>query len=110
MVWNVPYTDQGPHCTGKTGKMVKINSLSGKTQGIWKFCQNTGKTKGIWIAQVVSSLILKVIDISIIAAKISKFCLDCQVSLVCVIVTNHVNWHRENSQGDRENREFENTI
>ena len=33
---------QGTHCTGKTGKMVKRNSLSGKTQGIWKFCQNTG--------------------------------------------------------------------
>ena len=35
---------QGTHCTGKTGKMAKTNSLSGKTQGILKFCQNTGKT------------------------------------------------------------------
>ena len=33
-----------------------------------------------------------------------------QVSLVYVIVTNHVNWHREKLQSDRENREFENEI
>ena len=48
-------------------------SLSGKTQGIWKFCQNTGKTQGIWFAQVVISLILKVKDVSIFAAKIFIF-------------------------------------
>ena len=30
---------QGPHCTGKTGKMGEDISLSGKTQGIWKCCQ-----------------------------------------------------------------------
>ena len=47
-------------------------SLSGKTQGIWKFCQNTEKTQGIWFAQVVNSLILKVKDISLFAAKNSK--------------------------------------
>ena len=51
---------QGTHCTGETGKMLR------KTQGIWKFCQ----TQGIWFAQVVSSLILKVKDISIFAMKI----------------------------------------
>ena len=27
-----------------------------------------------------------------------------------VIVTNHVNWHKENYPSDRENREFENAI
>ena len=58
---------QGPHSTGKTGKMAKKKSLSGKTQGIWKFCQNTGKTQGILFAQVVNSLILKVKDTAIFA-------------------------------------------
>ena len=58
------------HCTGK---MVKRNSLSGKTQGIWKFCQNIGKTQGNWLAQIVNSLIPKVKDISIFAAKIPNF-------------------------------------
>ena len=53
--------------------MAKKKSLSGKTQGIWKFCQNTGKTQGVLFAQVVNSLILKVKDIAIFAAKISNF-------------------------------------
>ena len=44
-------------------------SLSGKTQGNWKFA----KTQGIRFAQVVNSLILKVKDISIFAAKIPFF-------------------------------------
>ena len=73
--------------------------------------ENTGnleilsKTQGIWFAHVVNSLILKVKDISIFAAKhfLIFFKLKvCQVSFVCVIVTNHVNWHRENLQSDRE--------
>ena len=51
-------------------------SLSGKTQGIWKFCPNTGKTQGILFAQVVNSLILKVKDAAIFAAKISIFLPD----------------------------------
>ena len=35
----------------------------------------------------------------------------CQVSFVDVIVTNHVNWHRENLRLDREKtRNFETTI
>ena len=38
-----------------------------------KFCPNTGKTQGILFAQVVNSLILKVRDIAIFAAKISIF-------------------------------------
>ena len=75
--------------------MTTKNSLSGKTQGIWKFCQNTGKTQGLWFSQVVNSLILKVKDIFIFAAEIKKKIEVCQVSFVSVIVTNHVNWHRE---------------
>ena len=64
----------GTHCTGKTGKMTQQKSLSGKTQGIWKFGQNTGKTQGIWFAQVVNSLILKVIYISVFAIGTGKIC------------------------------------
>ena len=66
-LYRVP-TPQGKQ--GKQGKLPK-RILSGKTQGIWKFCQNTGKTQGIWFAQVVNSLILKVKNISVFAAKIS---------------------------------------
>ena len=70
-------------------------NLSGKTWGIWKFCQHTGKIQRIRFAQVVNSLILKVKDIVIFAAKISNFdrswiSLLSQFS-VYVIVTNHVN-------------------
>ena len=51
---------QGTHCTGiKNRENGQQNSRSGKTQGIW-------------FAQVINSLILKVKDISIFAAKISK--------------------------------------
>ena len=59
--------------------------------------ENTGNL----VAQVVNSLILKVKDISIFGAKIAGKV--CQVCLVYVIVTNHVNWHRENLRSDREN-------
>ena len=45
--------------------------------------------------------------ISIFAAKIPPKNVEAgyvyQVSLVYVIVTNHVNWHREYLQSDREN-------
>ena len=75
-----------------------------KTQGIWKFGQNTGKTQGILFAQVVSSLMPKIKDIAIFAAKIYIFFqkLDSQIC-VCIIVTNYGNWHRENLRLDREN-------
>ena len=33
-----------------------------------------------------------------------------QVSLVCVISTNHVNWHRETLQSDGKKTGFENEI
>ena len=42
--------------------------LSGKTQGIWKFA----KIQGILYAQVVNSLILKIQDIGIFAAKFAN--------------------------------------
>ena len=48
-------------------------SLARKTQGIRKFCQKTGKTQGILFAQVVNSLILRVKDTAIFAAKILIF-------------------------------------
>ena len=73
--------------------------LSGKTQGIWKLCHNTGKSQGIWFAQFGNSLILKVKNISIFAAKISIKVGE--VSSVYVIATNHVIWHRENLRSDR---------
>ena len=66
-------------------KNGRKNSLSGKTQGIWKCCQNTGKTQGIWYAQVVISLILKVKDVSIFAAKISIFPEELDKAVLCML-------------------------
>ena len=63
------FFNEGTHGTGKTGKMAKNNSLSGKTQGIWKYCQNTRNL----VCSGVTSMILKVQDILIFAAKISNF-------------------------------------
>ena len=45
---------------------------------------NFAKTEGIWFAQVVYSLILKVKDISIFAAKISIFCGELNKSVLCM--------------------------
>ena len=59
---------QGPHCTGKTGKMGGGGSLSGKTEKYGEF-GNFAKTQGIWFAQVVNSQNLKVKDILMFAAK-----------------------------------------
>ena len=84
---------QGANCTGKTGKMTKTSSLSGKTQGIWKFRQNTGNF-------VCSSC--KLPDSKILKLFFRSWnCLPGQ--FLYVIVTNHVNWHRENLRSDREN-------
>ena len=63
--------------------MDKKNPCQGKHREFGNFA----KTQGILFAQVVNSLILKVKDTAIFAAK---------VSFVYVIVTNDVNWHREN--------------
>ena len=92
---------QGTHCTGKigkTGKMAKKNPCQGKHGEFGNFA----KTQGIWFSQVVNSLILKVKEILIFAAKISIFFKVCQVSFVSVIVTNYVNWHRDNLRSGRE--------
>ena len=95
--------------TREKREIFQNNSLSGKTQGIWKCCQNTGKAQGIWFAQDLNSLILKVKVIAIFAANISIFSPEAgrvwQVSFVYVIVTNYVNWHRENLRLDREKTE-----
>ena len=90
------------------------NSPSEKTQGIWKFCQNTGKTQGIWFALVVNSLIPKVKDIAIFAAKISIFSRSWigLPSQFCVCKSYKLAQGKfAIGQGKhRENREFENTI
>ena len=79
-------------------------------QGKHREFGNFAKTQGIWFAQVVNSLILTVKDIAIFAAKISIFLYFFseggyvrQVSFVYVIVTNYVNWRRENVGLGREN-------
>ena len=55
------------------GKHREFENLI-KTQGKHReFCLNTGKTQGILLAQVVNVLILKVKDISIVAAKLFFF-------------------------------------
>ena len=53
-------------------KIRKLENFA-KIQGFTKFCQNTGKTQRILLAQVVNSLIQKVMDIAIFAAKKSYF-------------------------------------
>ena len=81
--------------------MAKKNSCQGKHREFGNFA----KTQGIWFSQILNSLILKVKEILIFAAKISIFSFFfkvCQVSFMSVIVTNHVNWHRENLRLDRE--------
>ena len=59
---------QGPHCTGKTGKMDQQIPYQGKHREFGNFA----KTQGIWFAQVVNSHILEVKDISNFAAEIKK--------------------------------------
>ena len=62
---------------------------------------NFAKTQGILFAKVVNSMILKIQDIAIIAAKFSKF--SKLVLHIYEIVTNFLNWHRDNFQSNREN-------
>ena len=89
---------QGTHCTGKTGIMAKKKSLSGKTQGIWKFCQNTGNLV-FPSCKFPDSKGKRDFDI---CRENFNFFKVCQVSFVSVIVTNYVNWHRENLRSGRE--------
>ena len=91
---------------------IRVPTAQGKLQqkipcqGKHREFENFGKTQGIWFAQVANSLILKVKDISKFAVKISQKYLKLDKtakSVLCMlIVTNHVNWHRENLPPDRE--------
>ena len=96
-----------PTAQGKQGKWPPKKSLSGNLEILSKhgkhrkFCQNTGN--------FVSS------NCKCSDSKSKAYCRKkkihffpeagyvCQVSFVYVIVTNYVNWHRENLRSDREN-------
>ena len=90
---------QGTHCTGNTGKMAKKNPCQRNHREFGNFAKTQGKHREF--CKFPDSK-----GISKCAVKISNFCfqsLVCQVNFVYVIVTNHVNWHRENVLLDREN-------
>ena len=53
-------------------------------QGKQRKFGNFAKTQGVWYAQVVISLILKVIDVSIFAAKISIFSEELDKAVLCM--------------------------
>ena len=53
-------TLQGPHCTGKTGKMAELIPCHRKHRELRFFAQ----TQGILFAQDVNSLILKIHSLS----------------------------------------------
>ena len=75
--------------------------------------ENLAKTQEVCFSQVVTSLILRVKDILIFAAKISIFFKVCQVSFVSVIVTNHVGTGKICGRAGKKqgkHREFENAI
>ena len=57
-----------PTAQRKQGKWPQKNACQGK----YREFGNYAKTQGIWFAQVVNSLILKLKDIAMFAAKISK--------------------------------------
>ena len=102
---------QGTHGTEKTGKMTKKNPCQGKHREFGNFA----KTQGSLFAQVVNSLILKVKDTAIFAAKISiffprswiglpsQFCL-CNIHKLCKLAQGKL------AIGQGKHREFENTI
>ena len=93
--------------TGKTGKMAKINPCQGKHRNFGKFA----KTRGIWFAQVVISLILKLKDISVFAAKISIFRrIWIRQFCVCNSHKSHRLAQGKFAVGQGKHREFENTI
>ena len=74
------------------------------SQGKHREFGNFAKTQGIWFAQVVNSLILKVKDICRENFQISFKMDKSAKSVLCIqlLVTNHVNWHRENLRSNRE--------
>ena len=81
--------------------MAKNKSMSEKTQGIWKICQ----TQGIWFAQVVNSMILKVKDILIFAAKNSKLDKSARKCCVCNYHKSHKFAQGKFAVGQGKNRE-----
>ena len=74
--------DQGTHTTEKTGKMAKKYPCQGKHREFGNFAKRQGKHREF--AQVVSSLILKVKDISVFAVKISIFSEDLDKAVLCM--------------------------
>ena len=101
---------QGTHCTRNTGKMVQKIPCWGKHREFGNFA----KTQGIWFAQVVNSLILKVKDISIFAAKIPNslliwICLPSQFG-VCNSHKSRKLAKGQFSVRQGKHREFENQI
>ena len=64
--------NQGPHCTGKTGKITKIIPCQGKHREYVNFA----KTQGILFTPSCKSLILKVKNIAILAAIALMFFLS----------------------------------
>ena len=89
------------------------NGLKNPCQGKHREFGNFAKTQGSLFGQVVNSLILKVKDISIFAAKIFN-CFGRWTSLpsqFCVCNRHKsVNWHRKIAVGQGKHREFENAI
>ena len=87
---------QGPHCIGKTRKMATKNPRQEKRREFGNFvCSSC-----IGFCGIYSGNFLFLVEAGYVW----------QVSFVFVIVTNHVNWHRENLRSDRENREFKSEI
>ena len=82
---------QGPHCAGKMTKNIPLMENTENLEILPKHI--------ILFVQVVNSLIPKVKGLSIFAPTFSKKKLEagyiCQVSFVYIIVTNHINWHKE---------------
>ena len=74
-------------------------SLSGKTHGFWKFSQKKPQNLICSCCKFPESKGKRLFDV----CRENFQTLDkCQVSVVYVIVTNHVNWQRENLLSDRE--------
>ena len=111
------YRIRVPTAQGKQG-IAKKNPCQGKHREFWNFA----KTQGILFAQVVNSLILKVKDIAIFAAKISNFSSRSWIGLptqFCVCNSHKLCKLAQEkfavgqgkfAVGQGENREFENTI
>ena len=72
-----------PTAQGKQGKWPKKIPVRENT-GNLEILQKYRETEGIWFSQVVNSLILKIKEILIFAAKISIFFLKSAKSVLCM--------------------------